>query len=99
MIEYNCQCYYYETSIHDIVLLINAGLIKQRQIGYCFREPVLEVDKNDDRFIKHSCVLCCYYCNNDKSYTMQKDAYKDHFAANRQKYFKKLLHELRQTHV
>lgn len=90
----NCQCFYCETSIHEIVKLIDKGLLKTRRIGYGVRGPVLEVDKNDDTYTKGNCVLACYYCNNDKSYTTSKEDYKSHFGENRNKYFKVLLSKL-----
>lgn len=91
----NCQCYYCETSIHDIRELIEAGFLKERKIGNGFRGKILEVDKNDNDYTKEQCVLSCYYCNNDKSYTSEKDDYKEHFGANRNTYFKKLIDKLK----
>jgi len=37
-----------------------------------------EVDKkiNDLVYSKENCVLACYYCNNDKSYTVNDEVYK-----------------------
>jgi hypothetical protein len=92
---HNCQCHYCETSIHDIERLINSGLLKQRKTGFGYRGKILEIDKNDDDYTKHKCVLSCYYCNNDKSYTSEKDEYKEHFGANRYFYFKKLSEKLK----
>lgn len=95
----NCQCYYCETSIHDIKLLLEAGLLKPRKTGNGIRGPVLEVDKNDDNYTQDCCVLSCYYCNNDKSYTSEKNDYKAYFGANRKNYFKKLLLDLKIKNV
>jgi hypothetical protein len=92
--ENNCECHYCGTSIHDIRKLINAGLLKERKTGFGYRGKILEVDKNDDDYTKDQCVLSCYYCNNDKSYTSEKDDYKEHFGANGNIYFKKLLQKL-----
>jgi len=58
------------------------------------RGPVLEIDKNDDTYVPKNCVLSCYYCNNDKSYTSSKEDYKDYFGKNRHQYFKTLLDKL-----
>ena len=90
----NYQCYYCETSIHDIRKLIEAGLLTERKIGNGFRGKILEVDKNDNDYTKEQCVLSCYYCNNDKSYTLDKNVYKENFGANRNLYFKKLITKL-----
>ena len=90
-----CKCFYCDTSIHDINKLIAANLVKTRSVrGKGKRGPVLEIDKNDDGYVPANCVLSCYYCNNDKSYTSSKDHYKKHFGANRKKYFEYLLKEL-----
>lgn len=89
-----CECYYCETSIHDINKLIEAKLLKTRAVrGNSSRGSVLEIDK-DNTYSKETCVLACYYCNNDKSYTLDKEQYKKHFGENRKKYFKKLLESL-----
>lgn len=93
--EYGCKCFYCETSIHDIVNLITKRSLKTRAVrGGGIRGPVLEIDKNDNTYSKDTCVLACYYCNNDKSYTLDKEDYKKYFGENRKKYFKKLLESL-----
>jgi hypothetical protein len=90
--KHDCKCYYCETSIHDIIELINEGLLKTRSVrGKGKRGPVLEIDKNDDSYTKEHCVLSCYYCNNDKSYTTTLDDYKEFFGKNRKRYFDHLL--------
>lgn len=89
--EYNCKCYYCNTSIHDIKRLIDSKILKERKTGYGTRGPHLEIDKNDDSYTKEHCVLSCYYCNNDKSYTTSKEDYKKHFGENRKMYFEFLL--------
>ena len=92
--EYKCKCYYCETSIHDIKRLIDAKVLKTRAVrGNGSRGSVLEIDKNNI-YSKDTCVLACYYCNNDKSYTLDKEDYKKYFGENRKKYFKKLLESL-----
>lgn len=58
------------------------------------RGPVLEIDKNDETYVPENCVLSCYYCNNDKSYTSSKEDYKVYFGKNRHQYFKTLLNRL-----
>lgn len=89
-----CKCYYCNTSIHDINTLIDAGLLKERKTGYGFRGRILEIDKNDETYIRENCVLSCYYCNNDKSYITSKDDYKNFFGNNRHEYFKLLISKL-----
>jgi len=93
--DQNFCCFYCESSIFDINKLIDAGLLKTRAVrGKGRRGPVLEIDKNDDMYIPENCVLSCYYCNNDKSYTSSKENYKDYFGKNRHQYFKTLLDKL-----
>lgn len=88
-------CFFCETSIFDINKLINAGLLKTRAVrGEGRRGPILEIDKNDETYIPENCVLSCYYCNNDKSYTSTQEDYKDYFGKNRHQYFKTLLDKL-----
>lgn len=87
----NCRCYYCETSIHDIRRLIEAGILKERKIGNGFRGKILEVDKNEEKYLKDHCVVSCYYCNNDKSYISEKEDYKENFGVNRKIYFEKLI--------
>lgn len=93
--KYDCKCYYCETSIHDIVNLIKKGSLKTRAVrGGGVRGPVLEIDKNEDIYSENTCVLSCYYCNNDKSYTLDKVEYKKYFGENRRKYFQSLIEQL-----
>lgn len=93
--EYGCKCYYCETSIHDINKLIEAKLLKTRAVrGNGKRGTVLEIDKSNNTYSKDTCVLACYYCNNDKSYTLDNEEYKKYFGKNRKKYFQILLKQL-----
>ncbi len=87
------KCYYCETSINDIRKLIAGGFLKTRKTGHGERGPVLEIDKRDNKkgYSKLNCELACYYCNNDKSYTLDSKDYKEHFGSAREKYFKYLL--------
>lgn len=86
-------CYYCNTSIFDIQDLIKQGKLKSRKTGYGERGPILEIDKKDNAKGYHpdNCVLSCYYCNNDKSYTLDAEVYKEYFGVNRNRYFKILL--------
>ena len=91
----NFCCYYCRTSIFDINKLINANLLKTRAVrGDGCRGPVLEIDKNDNTYVPDNCVLSCYYCNNDKSYTSTMKDYKEFFGENRHRYFEILLKKL-----
>jgi hypothetical protein len=93
--EQNLKCFYCETSILDIEKLIDAKLLKVRKVkGDGCRGLVLEIDKNDETYIPDNCVLSCYYCNNDKSYTSEKEEYKQNFGENRGRYFAKLIFKL-----
>ena len=93
--EQNCACYYCKTSIHDINLLIAAGKLKTRKVrGEGKRGPVLEIDKQGETYDEKDCVLACYYCNNDKSYTTNGDDYGKYFGANRKRYFDELLKQI-----
>jgi 5-methylcytosine-specific restriction endonuclease McrA len=89
--EFNCQCFYCDTSIHDIRKLIDKKLLTERKTGRGWRGGVLEIDKNSGSYSKENCVVACYYCNNDKSYTTTKEDYKKYFGPNRNVYFKTLL--------
>jgi len=90
-----CRCYYCETSIDDINRLIAATLLKTRSVrGDGKRGPVLEIDKQENGYCIEECVLACYYCNNDKSYTCSKEDYKKYFGPTRKQYFNSLMKQL-----
>ena len=86
------KCYYCDTSILDIRLLIKQGKLKIRRIGYGARGPILEIDRktNSKGYTKDNCVLSCYYCNNDKSYILNSEVYKKYFGENRKIFFEYL---------
>jgi len=93
-----CKCFYCDTSIHDIQKLIAAGLLKTRSVrGTGKRGPVLEIDKQEKGYNENECVLVCYYCNNDKSYTSSKEDYKLYFGSNRKQYFILLMERLQKA--
>lgn len=95
MQKQNFQCFYCETSIFDIRKLIEHGELKTRAVkGGGRRGPVLEIDKNNVTYEPESCVLSCYYCNNDKSSITTKEDYKKFFGKNRNRYFNTLLKRL-----
>lgn len=91
--EQKYSCYYCETSIFNIKALIECKKLKTRKTGHGVRGPVLEVDKKSNGlgYSPTNCVFSCYYCNNDKSYTMDSEDYKEHFGLNRKKYFDNLI--------
>jgi hypothetical protein len=93
------KCHYCETSILDIRRLLNKGLILGRKIGYGYRGPNLEIDRKDPfgNYCAENCVLCCYYCNNDKSNTYSYQIYKDIFGAIRSNAMKKIIANLNQN--
>ena len=88
----NFKCYYCDTSIFDIRSLIDQEKLKTRKIRYGARGRNFEIDRkiNSNGYTKENCVLSCYYCNNDKSYTLDSEEYKKHFGENRKKYFEYL---------
>jgi 5-methylcytosine-specific restriction endonuclease McrA len=87
------SCYYCETSI-----LLIAELIKEKQLparkvaGNGFRGSNLEVERLDSHgpYDRANCVLACYYCNNDKSYTSNADDYRTFFGPARKAYYEML---------
>ncbi|TCC92414.1 hypothetical protein EZ428_11890 [Pedobacter frigiditerrae] len=93
----NYNCYYCETSIFDIRSLIEVNVLKARKIRYGFRGLVLEIDKKENSlgYQKENCVLACYYCNNDKSYTMDSNLYKKYFGISRFNFFQALINQMR----
>jgi hypothetical protein len=56
----------------------------------------LEVDRIDPNglYSRDNCVLCCYFCNNDKSDVFAGDQYVQFFQ-NRVAYLRQLLNERR----
>jgi hypothetical protein len=92
-IEQDLNCAYCKTSILLIRLLIRAGLLRTRRVrGEGERGPVLEVDRriNANGYSAQNCVLACYYCNNDKSYTTDDEDYENFFGKARNNYFNHL---------
>ena len=74
------KCHYCKTSILDIRMLLNAGLIAGRLVkGGGLRGPNFEIDRMNPNGIYEwrNCVLSCYYCNNDKSNTFDYETYID----------------------
>ena len=72
------RCHYCNTSILDIRRLINAGIINGRAVrNGALRGPNFELDRRDPFGVynEENCVLCCYYCNNDKSNTFSYEIF------------------------
>jgi len=98
LLKQNLECFYCSTSIIDINLLIDRGKLKVRNVrGDGVRGRVLEIDKmeNEKGYCADNCVLACYYCNNDKSYTLDSKTYKEHFGFNRHRYHQLLLSKIK----
>ena len=86
--QQNGCCYYCETPVILLRQLIEAGLLKTRAVrGGKYRGGHLEIDKQGDIYDPATCVLACYYCNNDKSYIFSKADYKQYFGEARKAYF------------
>jgi hypothetical protein len=58
----------------------------------------LEVDRIDPNglYSRDNCVLCCYYCNNDKSDVFSGNSYSN-FYQNRVTFLRQLLHNSREN--
>jgi 5-methylcytosine-specific restriction endonuclease McrA len=90
------KCKYCETDISIIKSLIDKKKLRGRKAGRGLRGKVLEVDKDNpiDGYKRNNCHLACYYCNNDKSYTLNADLYKHYFGKNRNKFFIDLYNQM-----
>ena len=93
LLKQDFKCHYCETSILDIRRLIESNKLVTRKTGYGLRGPILEVDKmiNSVGYSPENCVLSCYYCNNDKSYTLDSKSYKIFFGPARKAFFEHLI--------
>jgi len=91
------KCAYCETDIRDIKRLIDNELLQARRVrGGGLRGPNLEIDRDNPFGIygAENCYLVCYYCNNDKSYTLDSETYKRFFGQARHDFFQHLLNQL-----
>ena len=93
LVKQDFKCHYCETSIFDIQSLIEHKRLFPRKTGYGERGRILEVDKmtNHLGYSAMNCVLSCYYCNNDKSYTLDSVTYKKFFGPARKAFFLHLM--------
>lgn len=95
MQEQNGCCYYCDTPIELIQRLIGAGLLATRKTrGTGYRGGHLEIDKQGSEYDRDTCVLACYYCNNDKSYIFSQADYKTFMGPAKGLYFQHLAKQL-----
>lgn len=91
------KCYYCNTDIQDIQQLIVNRIISLRKRGSAgysglhFELDHKNADKTDND--KNNLVASCYYCNNDKSNTIDSDTFKKYFGAAREGAFSKLIQD------
>jgi hypothetical protein len=74
------RCHYCDISILSIRHLLNENLIQGRLVkSNSYRGPNFEFDRKDPHgpYNQDNCVVCCYYCNNDKSNTFTYNVYKE----------------------
>jgi len=91
-------CYYCEIPQSIISDLVNRGKLTSARFPINgvitpgrTRGLYLEVDRKDSKkgYERENCVLCCYFCNNDKSDIFNADEY-NKFFQNRSEYLKNL---------
>jgi hypothetical protein len=82
-------CFYCGLEIETQLLLINSGKIKSNRFfthkyktkngiyKYGTRGKSFEVDRKNPKgeYSVNNCVLCCYFCNNDKSDVFSAEQY------------------------
>ena len=96
MKEQNNCCYYCSTPIELIQRLIAAKLLATRKTGGGgYRGGHLEIDKQGSDYSPETCVLACYYCNNDKSYIFSQADYKTFMGPAKHAYFQHLARQLK----
>lgn len=90
-------CYFCNIDIRDIQSLIKNNIIYPRKrgnhgySGMHFEIEHLDADKANDN--SNNIVLACYYCNNDKSNTIEPEIFKDFFGKRKGEAFKCLIQE------
>lgn len=95
--EQELCCYFCNTDIRDIQSLIKNHLIyprKRGKYGYSgmhFEIEHLNADKTNN--VESNIVLACYYCNNDKSNTIEPEIFKKFFAQQKSISYKDLIEE------
>jgi hypothetical protein len=92
-------CYYCGLKEEECQEIVTIGILKSKrfpQNGVISKEKFrgywLEVDRKNpnDNYSTNNCVLCCYFCNNDKSDVFNGNEYIE-FQNNRVEYLRKLL--------
>jgi hypothetical protein len=97
MTEQELCCYFCNTDIRDIQSLIKNQIIyprKRGKHGYSgmhFEIEHLNADKTDNA--ESNIVLACYYCNNDKSNTIEPEIFKKFFGKQKSISYKDLMLE------
>jgi 5-methylcytosine-specific restriction endonuclease McrA len=90
----NMKCHYCKTDIRVIQQLIVKKIISLRKRGSAgysglhFELDHKNADKTDNN--THNLVASCYFCNNDKSNTIDSDTFEKYFGAARGEAFIKL---------
>jgi len=79
-------------------------LLQQKKVGIYFEGVYMNAEvyingkslgtRQGNEYCINDCVLACYYCNNDKSYTCSKEDYKKYFGPTRKQYFISLMKQL-----
>lgn len=89
LIEQEGKCKYCQTEILLIRSLIETNKLVPRAAGTGVRRPNLEIDRDNPNlgYSPNNCHLVCYYCNNDKSYTLDADTYTEFFGEARRNFF------------
>ena len=97
LVEQDAKCKYCDTEIFIIRDLIANGHLRGRAAGRGLRGRVLEIEKDnpDDGYERNNCHLACYYCNNDKSYTLSAEMYTHFFGEARHNFFMHLHNHFR----
>ena len=96
------KCYYCELKEEESQILVTKILKSSRfpKNGISGRGTSrgmhLEVDRINPKgkYSKENCVLCCYFCNNDKSDVFHGDEYKE-FSKDRIGFLRKLIKDFR----
>jgi len=101
--EQNKCCYYCELKEEEMQEIVMKGILKSNRfpqngiIGRGQSRGVwLEIDrlKPKENYSRENCVLCCYFCNNDKSDVFHGDEYKD-FMENRVAFLRQKINDNR----
>lgn len=101
--EQNKKCYYCGLKEEEIQEIVMNGILKSNRfpqngiIGRGQSRGVwLEVDRLEpkENYSRKNCVLCCYFCNNDKSDVFHGDDYKK-FMENRVEYLRQKINDNR----